>query len=144
MARSTAPTVEVVGLNAFNRDIKRMCADIGPLNKALSDAGRHAAEPVAAAVRSSLPHDSGRLSGTVRVTASRSGAAVREGRASVPYAGPVDFGGYPGDRPYQAGGRYLFPAATMLAGVAASRYSDGAMRAINAFAWTNTGGEPHD
>jgi hypothetical protein len=132
-----APTVGVIGLRALNRDAKRLCADTGPLNKALSDAGKKASAPILAAVRSSVPKDSGALGGSARVTASRSGAAVRMGRASVPYAGPVDFGGWPGDRGYEAGGRYLFPAGQRLAGTAATLYAAGCDRAFAAFDWTN-------
>ena len=64
------------------------------------------------------------------------------GRASTPYAGPVDFGGYPGDRPYLAGGRYLFPAAGALAGEAASTYAAATQRALDAFAWSNQTSNP--
>ena len=70
-------------------------------------------------------------------TASRTGAAVRMGRASIRYAGPVDFGGYPGDREYTARGRYLYPAAEGLAGQAASRYSDALQRGFDSYRWTN-------
>jgi hypothetical protein len=132
-----APQVALVGMSALRRDAKRLTADAGPLNDGLKDAGRQAVQPVAAAVRSSVPRDSGNLSGTVRVTGSRTGAAVRMGRASVPYAGPVDFGGWPEGRDYQSGGRYLFPAAVSLAAAAADAYATGAQRAIDAFAWTN-------
>ena len=122
---------------ALRRDMNRLGLDTGPLNKALAQAGRTAAEPVAAAVRESVPRDSGTLAGDVRVTASRSGAAVRMGRASVPYAGPVDFGGWPGDREYKAGGRYLWPAGQALAAQAAELYSAAAQRALDTFNWTN-------
>ena len=79
----TAPTVEVVGLRAFNRDIGKMTEANGPLLKALQAAARAAVEPVAEATRSALPQDSGRLAGDVRVTATRTGAAVRLGRTSI-------------------------------------------------------------
>lgn len=132
-----APQVAVVGLSALKRDFARLGADLGPLNKALSHAGQVAAEPIAAATRGSVPHASGSLTGSVRVTASRSGAAVRMGRASVPYAGPVDFGGWPGEREYIASGRYLFPAAESLADKAAALYAQGTQNALDMFDWTN-------
>jgi hypothetical protein len=122
---------------ALRRDVKRLTGDVGPLSNALKEAGRQAVQPVAAAVRSSVPRGSGDLSGTVRVTGSRTGAAVRMGRASVPYAGPVDFGGWPVGRDYVSGGRYLFPAAVSLAGTAATSYADATQHALDAFPWTN-------
>ena len=55
------------------------------------------------------------------------------GRA-VPYAGPVEFGGWPEGREYvpQPGG-YLFPAAHALADTAATLYAAGVQRAVDAF-----------
>ena len=132
-----APTVGIVGMSALRRDVKRLTDDAGALNKALSAAGRTALQPVAAAVRSSVPQVSGRLSSDVRVLASRTGASVRMGRASLPYAGPVDFGGWPEGREYMADGRYLFPAADALGETAASDYSTAAQQALDAFGWTN-------
>jgi hypothetical protein len=140
----TTPTVDVVGLRALVRDANRLCDDAGPLNKALSAAGKQAAEPVAAQARSSYPQArssypqvSGRLAGSVRTSGTRSGAAVRVGSKALPYAGPVDFGGYPAGREYVAAGRYLFPAAEQLASTAAELYSAGAQKAFDGFNWTN-------
>jgi hypothetical protein len=133
----TTPTVDVVGLRALVRDANRLCDDAGPLNKALSAAGKQAVEPVAAQARSSYPQVSGRLAGSVRASGTRSGAAVRVGSAALPYAGPVDFGGYPAGREYVATGRYLFPAAEQLASRAAELYGAGAQRAFDSFPWSN-------
>jgi|SRR5215469_8337493 len=158
-----APTVAVVGLRSLVRDVNKLCSNAGELNKELSQAGRRAAEPVAQATIGDLPELTGRLKSSVRVTATRSGAAVRMGRASVPYAGPVEFGGWPrgsesggggvvraligrlfgsapaaqGGRQYLPDGRYLFPAAKELAEQAAQLYSEGAQRALDSFNWTN-------
>jgi hypothetical protein len=139
--------VGVVGLTALNRDLKRLAADTGPLNKAMADAGRRAVEPIAVFARSTLPQVSGRLAGDVRVTASRSGAAVRMGRASIRYAGWVEFGGHrmvpwESQRDYQPLGRYLFPAARQLAAVAAADYSAAVTAALNGFDWTNSHADP--
>jgi hypothetical protein len=60
------------------------------------------------------------------------------GRASIPYAGPVDFGGWPEGREYVSSGRYLFPAAGELAGTAAELYAAETQHALDAFNWTNT------
>jgi hypothetical protein len=132
-----APTVAVVGLRALTRDVNKLCENAGELNKELSQAGRTAAEPVAQATTSELPIVSGRLASSVRVSATRSGAAVRMGRASVPWAGPVEFGGWPHGREYLADGRYLFPAAKSLAEQSAQLYSEAAQRALDSFNWTN-------
>jgi hypothetical protein len=142
-----APQVAVVGLRALNRDLGRIVADRGPLNKAMAAAGRAAAEPVAAMARSALPHASGRLAGDVRVTASRSGAAVRMGRKTLPYAGWVEFGGtrrkpHDSARLFVRAGRYLFPAAAQLAPVAARLYSDATTAAFANYRWTNRGDNP--
>jgi len=135
-----APQVAVVGMRALMRDLARATDPrAGELLIYLQQAGRTAADPVADETRSSLPHLTGTLAGDVRVTSSRSGAAVRVGRARIPYAGPTDFGGYPGDRPYMADGRYLFPAARSLAGSAARLYSDAVERGFQRFSWTNPG-----
>jgi hypothetical protein len=131
------PTVDVIGLRALVRDANRLCADAGPLNTALSQAGKQAAEPVAAAARSSYPQVSGRLAGSVRTSGTRSGAAVRVGSKALPYAGPVDFGGYPGGREYVSGGRYLYPAAEAWASTAAAIYGAASQRAFDSFAWSN-------
>jgi hypothetical protein len=142
-----APQVAVVGMSALRRDVLRLTGDAGPLNKALSAAGRQAAEPVAGAARGALPQVSGRLAGDVRVTASRSGAAVRMGRSSLRYAGWVEFGGHrmaPWDsfREYDSRGRYLFPNAVQLASVSGRIYSDATQAALDSFGWTNETSDP--
>lgn len=131
------PAVALVGMKALRRDVTRLTQDGGALNKALADAGRTAAQPVAAAVRESVPQVTGRLAGDVRVLASRTGASVRMGRASVPYAGPVDFGGWPEGRDYVAEGRYMFPAAEALGETAATDYANATQRSLDAFGWSN-------
>src|SRR5262252_5243677 len=119
---SAAPVVGLVGLNALARDIRRLAEDqSSPLFEAMKAAGRQAAGPVADRVRGTIPvtdntnHD-GRLRDDIRVTATRTGAAVRMGRKTVPYAGWVEFGGtrkrpHTSSREFVKGGRYLFPAA---------------------------------
>ena len=141
-----APQVAVVGLRALNRDIQKLAADRGPLNKLMSQAGRVAADPVAAATRSTLPQVSGRLANDVRVTATRTGAGVRMGRASIRYAGWVEFGGHrktphPSFRPYDPRGRYLFPAALRLASTTANLYSKAVQDGFANYPWTNTGSD---
>jgi hypothetical protein len=131
----TTPTI--VGLSALTSDVKRLSAPGGTLDHALSQAGSAAMEPVAAQTRSSYPRQSGRLAGSVKIASEPYGASITVGGADVPWAGPVDFGGYPGDRAYIAGGRYLFPAAEQLNAKALDVYSAATQRALDGFAWTN-------
>lgn len=138
--------VGIVGMAALRRDINRMATDeSGPLYAAIKQAGKSAVEPVAARTRSSLPHVTGTLAGTVRTSGTKTGGAVRMGQKSVPYAGWIDFGGTRPDgsaRQYIAAGRYLFPAAQGLAPVAAQSYSDALDRILNSDVWTNTTTDP--
>jgi hypothetical protein len=142
-----AARVEVVGVAALAADFRHLAAPAGPLDQQLARAGRVAVTPLAAVARSAFPQVSGRLASDVRVTNSRSGAAVRTGRNSIRYAGWVEFGGHrkaPHDssRDYLSQGRYLFPHAQSLAGPAARSYSTGTQRALDGYRWTNTGTDP--
>jgi hypothetical protein len=141
--------VAVIGMRALARDLSKLTSDRGALNKALAAAAKSAVEPVAAATRSTLPQVSGRLAGDVRASGTRTGASVRMGRASIRYAGWVEFGGtrrapFPSTRDYQSQGRYMFPIARDLAGKAAQIYSAATEKAISSFPWTNEGADPHD
>lgn len=62
---------------------------------------------VASRTRATVPHRSGRLAGSVRVTDERGGARVS---MSTPYAGWIEYGGSRG-RPYVSTGRYLGAAS---------------------------------
>jgi hypothetical protein len=148
--------IGIVGMAALRRDINRMATDqSGPLYQAIKAAGKSVAEPVASATRAALPVDQrgpgGRLAGTVRTSGTRTGAAVRMGYKSVPYAGWIEFGGTRPDgssREYVSSGRYLFPAARAEASTAAQLYADAIARILNSPAvWTNTtndGSQVHD
>jgi hypothetical protein len=148
----TDPVVAMVGLNALKRDLVKAAQDRGIINAAFSKAGTQAMQPIAGVVRGALPHVTGRLAGDVRVTASRSGGTLRMGRASIRYAGWVEFGGrrrapFESSRDYTPNGRYLFPAARRLAGEASQLYTVALQQAIGAIPWTNTtndGGAVHD
>jgi len=157
---ATSAVVGIVGMDALRRDINRAATDVkGPLYAALREAGRRAADPVAARVQSVLPTDErprghpGRLRNNVRVRASRTGASVVMGSKPVPYAGWIEFGGtrkqpHESARQYVPNGRYLFPSAQGLAGVAADAYSRELTLVFNNDAlWTNTtsdGSQVHD
>jgi hypothetical protein len=138
-----APIVQVAGLKSLVRDMKKLGAPGGDLLKALQQAALHSGDPVAAMTRASLPQVSGRLANDVRVSATRTGASIRMGRATVRYAGWIEFGGtrrapHESVRDYQALGRYMFPAARSLAPSVAASYQRGATAAIAQFRWSNT------
>lgn len=143
MASSRDIQVEVIGLKALARDIKKMSGSDDLLAQ-MREAARQATEPVATAIREALPRSdtdhAGRLAGNVRTTATRTGSAIRMGSAAIKYAGPVEFGGYPGDREFVADGRYMFPTARSanLSAIAAAKYSTALERTIDGYAWTNT------
>jgi hypothetical protein len=136
--------VQIVGLAALRRDLNRLGKDTNsPAYAVLTAGARQAADPIAARVRSSLPRRSGRLAADVRVSTTKTGASMRMGRKTVPYAGPVDFGGYPGERDYLPDGRYMFPAAHGLASTARTVYEAAMERVMNMpGVWTNTGTDP--
>jgi hypothetical protein len=138
----TAPSVDIIGLRALARDVKRM-PDSAALLTAFREAGRMAADPVATAIRSALPRSdtehAGRLAGDVRTNATRTGAAIRVGRKTVPYAGPVEFGAWPRGRPFVATGRYIYPTAqgANLSMQALRTYSDAMQAVLDRYDWTN-------
>jgi|SRR5215471_18764 len=142
-----APVVGIVGMAALRRDLARMSTDVsGPLYREIKAAGKAAVEPVAARTRSTVPHQSGTLAGSVRTSGTRTGGSVRMGSARVAYAGWIDFGGTKPDgaeRQYMAQGRYLFPAAQGLAEPAAAAYANAIGAVMNGSAvWTNTTTNP--
>jgi hypothetical protein len=147
-----APTVAMVGLNALKRDLVRAAGDRGPINAALSQAGQRAAQPVADVARSRLPQTTGRLAGDVRVTGTRSGGTIRMGRASIRYAGWVEFGGHrraphESARDYTPQGRYLFPAARGMAPQVVALYTAALQQSLDGLPWTNSttdGAAVHD
>lgn len=149
-----APQVGIIGVKALLKDLNAIGADTGPLAKAFSAAGKKAVAPVATLARSSLPQSNDILAGDIRTSGTRTGASVRMGRARVPWAGWVEFGGTrpqgPSDRsarPYRPSGRYLFPAAEQLRTTVADLYSAEAQKMLDSFPWTNKaseGGAVHD
>ena len=145
-----APVVAIAGLRALRSDLNRMGADAnGPLYAVLKRAAEGVAEPIAARTRADLPRGSrtsGALQGTVRMSATKTGASVRMGRASVPWAGWVEFGGGRPDgsaREYRPGGRYMFPAAQNHAPQAAAAYGKALEQVMaSTRVWTNTTSSP--
>lgn len=72
---------------------------------------------VLAAIRPGMVRGpSGRFADSAKVRATSKSAGIAWSRASVPYAGAVEFGGYPKGRPYIASGRYIFPVVDQMRG----------------------------
>lgn len=89
------------------------------LPKALRDKLKPIGENIATRARSTMPRRTGRAAASVRSGVSGNRAYVQIGKAAVPYAAWLDFGGTlkPSGRrhntqvrPKVKGGRYLFPA----------------------------------
>lgn len=135
-----ASGAQVIGADALASDGRRLTAAGGPLERSLEAAGMSAAQPVAAAVRSSVPRDSGDMAGSVTVKRGSDDAseyaAVEVGYGDLEYAGPVDFGGWPEGRDYVGGGRYLFPAARSLETSTQGPFEQATQRAIDSFPWS--------
>ncbi len=99
------------------KELRRKLRDAGDgFSKELGQAGKKAADVIAAAARSRVPVDSGRAQSSIRATAGRGGKVVGGG-AKAPYYPWLDFGGSVGrkkavHREFIATGRYLYPAFT--------------------------------
>ena len=140
----TVDAVDVIGLDAFANDVARACSDSGAINASMSQAAVGLMNPVAGATRSAVPTVSGQLGSSVRVNASRSGAAVRMGSGNVRYAGWIEFGGHrraPHEsvRDYSSFGRYLFPSARPVASRVTDVYSEAITRALDRYPWSYQG-----
>jgi|SRR5215471_6557227 len=141
--------VGVVGLRALQRDLQKMADPrAGALSEALKEAGRRAALPVADAARAAVPHNTGRasgeltLEGDIRVSPTRTGAAIRVGRKKVNWAGWIEFGGtrhrpHDSTRPFTPGGTFLYPAARQLRVTAARLYQTEIAAALDRYRWSN-------
>ncbi len=111
MARP-AQQVQIKGARELRRALNKIDRDLGKqLRRALKD---EVAEPAAAKIRSRVPRLTGRWSSKITAGASQSSAYVTWGRSTVPYAGPVEHGGYPAGRPFVKEGRYVWPTAKEL------------------------------
>lgn len=80
--------VQVEGAKELRRALKHMGADLSDMTKA----NKAAAQPVYERSRDIVPHVSGALGRTIRVSATRTRASILAGRNGVPYAGPIHFG----------------------------------------------------
>lgn len=115
-----SPIVEVKGARELRSALKRIDSD---LPNAIKAKFREIAEGAVGPIANALPRKSGDLAGSVRAGATRRAALVRIGKAALPYAGSVEFGGWPRGRPFIKEGRYIFPTAERLAPIAASEAS---------------------
>lgn len=79
---------KVQGLSQVVRDLKALGLDVDDLKGAFSKIAAEGAEKAAA----HAPRRSGRLAGSLRGNRAQSKAVVTAGGASVPYAGPINYG----------------------------------------------------
>ncbi len=98
--------IRIDGLRDLSRALKRV--EDG-LQKEIPRRLKPIAERVAGTAAGRINSKSGRLAGSLRPFATQRAAGVRMGRASVPYAGPYEFGGYPAGRPFLPEGRAIYP-----------------------------------
>lgn len=80
--------IRVEGAAQLRRTLRRAGDDLTDLKGAHAAAGAIAGQ----AARTNGPRRTGRLLGSVRWSGSATGAVVRAGRASVPYAMPIHWG----------------------------------------------------
>jgi hypothetical protein len=113
-------TISVLGLKEFRRQVESAYGrkDAGvELRKVFNTA----AAVVVADAAAKVPKVSGALAGSIRARSTKSEARVVMGKAKVPYAGFIEFGGRVGKgrtgrntgsvrRPIVKTGRYLYPA----------------------------------
>lgn len=78
----------VEGLSQVVRDLKAMGIEVDDLKAAFSEIARRGA----ASASSHAPRRSGRLAADIRGNRAQSKAVVTAGRASIPYAGPINYG----------------------------------------------------
>lgn len=88
MASSRSGSLKVTGVAKAVRQLKAMGAEV----EDLKDAFARIASEGATAVKRHVPRRSGRLAADVRGNRAQSKAVVTAGRASVPYAGPINYG----------------------------------------------------
>jgi hypothetical protein len=81
--------IKIEGLRDLVKDLRKLDEN---LPKEIRRINFEAAQEVAGAARSLVPHRSGRLEGSIRPLATQRGGQVAAGTAAVPYAGPIHFG----------------------------------------------------
>lgn len=110
------PAVKVEGLKELRRSLGQIDKT---LQKNLRGRLKGIGDKVAANARGRMPKRTGRAAGSVKAGVSGNNAYVQTGKASVPYAAWLDWGGVLKptgarrntiSRPRIKGGRYLYPA----------------------------------
>lgn len=91
MADGFRLSLDVKGLRTLARTLKRAGADMNDLKAAYLKT----ANAVKPEIKTAAPRRSGRLSRSVRASATQKSGVVRAGSKSVPYAGPINYG-WPG------------------------------------------------
>lgn len=110
--------LKVEGMWEFRKALRAVDTE---LPKQLRRGFNDVAEMVADEAASRVPVRSGALRDSIRPRSTQSEGRVVMGRASVPYAGWIDFGGTiaprgaPMTRPFLRNGRYLFVTADEMA-----------------------------
>jgi hypothetical protein len=108
--------IEIVGL----RELRKALGDVGgkALKTELRSAHKAIADRVAGVAQSKAPVKTGALRASIKGLASQTDARIREGKATVPYYGFIDFGGSIRlktrnrtiTRPFIREGRIIYPA----------------------------------
>lgn len=80
--------VRVEGLKPMIRDLQQLGLEVDDLKDAFSAVAREAA----AVLASHVPRLTGRLASSARGNRAKSKAVVTIGRATLPYAGPINYG----------------------------------------------------
>lgn len=108
---ATIDPIKVDGLAQFNRDLRKLSAD---LPKALRLAHNEAAQIVVNYAQPKVPTKSGKAARSVKAKSTRTESRVVGGSKRVPYYPWLDFGGRVGPkrsvrRPFEKSGRYIYP-----------------------------------
>ena len=112
------PHVEIEGL----KDIQKKLRDLDPaLAKELKGVNLAVADLVADSARAHVPSRTGAARSTVKAKGEQRYAVIRAGGKKAPYYPWLDFGGQPAgaagnraQRPFIAGGRYIYPTVERL------------------------------
>jgi hypothetical protein len=126
MAAGGRPAIEVEGAREVRAGLRRLGDRAGDLK----DVHRESAEIVATAARPLIPVMTGGLLGSLRISATKSGAGVLAGGRRVPYGAVIHFG-WParGIEPQP----YLYDALDERRDEVADRYADAIGRLVLRF-----------
>lgn len=109
---ATIEPIRITGLAEFNRNLRKLDAD---LPKALRLAHNEGAQIIVDYAAPRVPRKSGRAAGSVKARSTRTESRVQGGSKRANYYAWLDFGGKVGPRksvhrPFIKEGRYLYPA----------------------------------